>query len=275
MNRLYASPIPLSIFAIMICMLTSCCAPGLICFPPPSGTSIIKSERRGTPIVNNPGDTSSNQSTSTKTNPMYSDEPNIHSTIIAGPNISFKSSENESTYGGKHSPGIGFQAGLGTTWKPSNKFTLQSAILFKQQNASEKFQGYQYEPGGYGGNKEEKDKYSFNYISVPVLGMYNITKDLSAGAGPELNYLLGGSVKPAEGEKEKITKQLIRVGVAAQAVVKYKLPSKTTKSGLALQVVYDHRISRLNKKMMDGYEAPAWRMKGVQVSLLYNFCNCK
>lgn len=271
MSRLRAFPAFYYCIFSLVCFASSCCIPGVICIPPPESPGRIFSPKHNTPFVNNSPDSSATQPVADNSK---SGLPNIYSTLVAGPNISFKSSEEENTYGGsgKHSPGIGFQLGVGTTWQASEKFNIFSALLFKQQNASEKYSGYQYEPGGNGSTKEEQDKYSFNYISLPVLACYNITPELSIGAGPELNYLVSGSIKPSGEDKQKITSQLVRFGVGAQAVARYKLPSKSSKSGFALQLVYDHRISRLNKKMLEGYETPAWRMKGVQLSLLYNFC---
>lgn len=202
----------------------------------------------------------------------------ISTVITAGPNISFKSSKED--YGStkyKHKPGVGFQVGVGSKMVFNDKWSVCPALIVKQNNASEEltYTGTGGEPGG----TTTKDKYSYTYLSVPVLAEYKVSEQLSVVAGPELNYLLGSSVKPDGGKKESLTKNSVKVGVGAQVGVKYAIPSRSGNSAWNIQLIYDHRISRLNKKEMDygggtgGYEVPAWNMKSVQLGVTCLVCN--
>lgn len=211
----------------------------------------------------------------------------IESHIIAGPNISFKSSkEGDDVYGNnghKHEPGIGFQVGMGSKVAFTEKFSVNTALLLKQNNASEKISygytdpGYPGSPGGSGG--ETKDKYSYTYLSAPVVASYQVGKQAEVFAGPEVNYLLKSSVKreggTGGGDKENITKSSVKLGVGVQAGIKYRFPSGEGDSPFGVQLLYEHRLSRLNKKNPDGYstyDVPAWNMKGFQVGVTCSVC---
>ncbi|MBC7826684.1 MAG: PorT family protein [Chitinophagaceae bacterium] len=210
----------------------------------------------------------------------------ISSQIIAGPNISFKSSkEGDDVYGNnghKHEPGAGFQVGMGSNLVFSEKFSVSPSLLLKQNNASEKITYQSYEPGNPRGGSagETKDKYSYTYLSAPVVANYNVGKQVQVFAGPELNYLLRASVK-TEGStggngKENITKNSVKLGVGLQAGIKYQIPSGDGDSPFGVQLLYEHRLSRLNKKNQDGYatyDSPAWNMKGFQLGVTCSICN--
>lgn len=195
--------------------------------------------------------------------------------ITAGPNLSFKSSKEEygGSYGG-HEPGIGMQLGVGTVLPFNNHFALAPSIRFSQKNASETF-GYS-EPGG---SVEYKDKYTYNYVGGMVLAQFRVSKNLSLVAGPEVNYLLSASMKSGgssgTGDKESITKSSARLGADILAGVKYDIPVANGRSKWGLQLIYDHRLSRLNKKKDEtGMEVPAYNVTGFQLGLAYNICGC-
>ena len=206
----------------------------------------------------------------------------ISSRIIAGPNMSFKSSkEGDDVYGGnahKHQPGAGFQLGVGYGLAFSDKFSVNPSLLLKQNNASEKMSYRSTEPGGNYGS-DTKDKYSFTYLSAPVTANYKVGKQVEVFAGPEINYLLRASVKTEDGtggdDKENITKNSVKLGVGVQAGVKYRIPSGSGDSPFSVQLLYEQRISRLNKKHPDGYNnytVPAWNMGGVQLGVTCEIC---
>lgn len=206
----------------------------------------------------------------------------ISSEIIAGPNMSFKSSkEGSDAYGTddhKHKAGAGFQLGIGYTLGFTDKFSVSPALLLKQNNASEKIKYNYTEPGSTGGG-ENTDKYSYTSLSVPVVANYQVGKQVQVFAGPEFNYLLRASVKSkgdnGSDNKENITKNSVNVGVGVQAGVKYKIPSGNGDSPFAVQLLYEHRISRLNKKNPEGYgnyNTPAWNMKGFQLGVTCSIC---
>jgi hypothetical protein len=196
-------------------------------------------------------------------------------TISFGPALSFKSSNEE--YGGgygKHEPGIGFNIGVGTVLPFNKHWAIAPALRFTQKNASEKLS---YPGGPGGGNMEFTDKYSYNYLGGTMLGQYRAGKHISLVAGPEVNYLVSASVKnggsSGTGEKQNIAKSSQKVGIDLLAGIKLEIPAKSGRSKWGLQLMYDHRLSRLNKKKDDtGQDIPAYNMKGVQLGLAYNIC---
>jgi hypothetical protein len=201
----------------------------------------------------------------------------IRSHIIAGPNISFKSSkEDYGSTGYKHKPGVGFQFGFGSTYSFSKHFAVSTALIFKHNSASETLSYSTGEPGGGNYSQEYKSKYSYNYLSVPILAEVKISEQLSVAAGPEINYLLGSSVKESgysEG-KTSLTKSSVKFGGGVQVGIKYEIPG----SPIGMQLIYDHRVSRLNKKSSSedypggSYDIPAWNMKSIQLGVTCAIC---
>ena len=127
-------------------------------------------------------------------------------------------------------------------------------------------------PGG-GEPTEYKDTYKYNYVTANALVQYGVAKRLSIVAGPELNYLVSASVKAGgssgTGDKESITGSSNRIGVGILAGLKYEIPAGNKRSKWGLSLIYDHRLSRLNKKQDMGYDVPAYKMKGVQLGVSY------
>jgi hypothetical protein len=197
--------------------------------------------------------------------------------ITLGPTLNFKSSNED--YGGgygEHKPGVGFNIGAGTVLPIDKHWAVAPSLRFTQKNASESL-GYS-DPGG-GGGMDYTNKYSYSYIGAPILAQYRAGKHLSFVAGPEINYLLSASVKSegsgGNGEKQSITKSSQKLGFDILAGVKYEIPAGNKRSRLGLQLMYDHRLSRLNKKQDEnGNDVPAYHMKGFQLGLAYNICGC-
>jgi hypothetical protein len=200
----------------------------------------------------------------------------ISTNIIAGPNMSFKSS-NEDLGGmaNKKKPGIGIQCGVSASYSFSDKFAVAPALLFKHNSATETFNYSTGEPGG-GGSQEIKSKYNFSYISVPVLAEVKVSDQLTVMAGPELNLLVGATVKSSgygETDKTDIKDNSVKTGVGIQGGIKYSIPN----SPIGIQLLYDQRLSRLNEKNSSdypggGYETPAWKMGGIQVGVTCAIC---
>ena len=208
----------------------------------------------------------------------------ITSHIIAGPNMSFKGSkEGNDVYGNnghKHQPGAGFQVGMGSSFAFTGKFSVNPSLLLKHNSASEKITYRSTEPGGGNYGSESKDKYNYTYLSAPVVASYKVGKQVEVFAGPEINYLLNASVKndsrTAGDKKENITKNSVKLGVGVQAGVKYRIPSGNGDSPFGVQLLYEHRLSRLNKKNSDGYstyDAPGWNIKGFQLGVTCSICS--
>jgi hypothetical protein len=201
----------------------------------------------------------------------------VNTSIIASPNLSFKSSKED--YGStdhKHKPGLGFQFGAGTTYMFTENFSVSTSLLFKHQAAKEVLSySSPGEPGSNPINEEYETKYSYNYLSAPILAEIKVADGLTAIAGPELNYLLSSSASANGSDKVSLTDNSVKFGVGAQVGLKYDIPN----SPIAVQLIYDHRLSRLNKKSesMDyypggNYETPAWNMKSVQLGITCSIC---
>ena len=198
-------------------------------------------------------------------------------TVTAGPNLSFKSSDEKNT-GGTHQPGVGFQFGVGTVLSFNNEWAVAPSLLVKQNNASEKLS---YGEGMYASSTTTK--YSYSYLSAPVLATYKASNNLSIFAGPEINALLGASAKTTTntgtGQKESLNNSSVKVGVGVQAGARYAIPSSKGDSRWMIQLLYDHRISRLNKKTTEtyyggggGYSTPAWHMSSFQLGVVCDIC---
>jgi hypothetical protein len=199
----------------------------------------------------------------------------VHMAFSAGPNINFKSSGDDVYEGGSHKPGIGFQAGFRSTFRFTEKFSVVPGLFFKQNNASEEAT---FSDGGDGSpyTYSVADKYSYGYLSAPILAQYNLSNAFSISAGPEVNYLLKSKVNSemtmmgeTEETKEDLTKNSVKLGLGVQVGVKYQIPD----SRVAIQLTYDHRLSRLNKKPGSYYETSAWRMKSVQLGVTVRTCD--
>jgi hypothetical protein len=199
-----------------------------------------------------------------------------HTYFTAGPNMNFKSAGDDVYAEGSHKPRLGFQAGFRVQYQVNEKLALVPGLLYKQNNAREQATIYDGEPGGGDPGITIKDDYSFSYLSAPILGQYNFTDHLSVSAGPEVNYLLNAKVKTESTygggdpgrNTENITDDMVKLGLGVQLGVKYDIPD----SRWSLELIYDHRLSRLNKKP-DMYETPAWRMKSIQLGVKSRICD--
>ncbi len=197
----------------------------------------------------------------------------VGTSIIAGPNVSFFNNKAE-TGGGmsrKNKPGIGFQAGVGLNLGFNNKVSVAPSILVKHNSASEEV-SYTYTGGGGEPGSSYTDKYSFTWISVPVLAELKVGENLALFVGPEVNFLMSAKVD-VDGEKTDLKKNAVKTGLDAQVGARYTLPGS---GAWGFQLLYDHRISRLNKSEYPGggnYSVPGWYMKGFQVSVTCAICN--
>lgn len=204
----------------------------------------------------------------------------MNTQVVAGPSLCFKSSKED--YGGvdaKHKAGAGFQLGVKSTFTFSEKLDISTGLLLKKNTASEVLSySSPGEPGGGGYNEEFESTYSYTYLSAPIMAEIKLSDQFTIMAGPEVNLLTGAHVK-AEGyggdeDKTDIKDNSVKVGAGIQAGIKYSIPN----SPLAVQVIYDHRISRLNEKTTSDYyggggtEVPAWNMKSIQLGLTCSIC---
>ncbi len=200
----------------------------------------------------------------------------ISTNILAGPNLSMKrSSEDYGNLNHKSIPGIGYHVGVGLVLGFSKKVAVEPSLLVKHNTASEKLS---YSNTGGEPGPSTTDKYSYTYLSVPVHASIKASENLSILVGPELNYLLGANVKNEGGNKESLTKNSIKLGLGLQAGLRLMLPKKSGPSGMGLQLLYDHRLSRLNEKSYSytgggsSSEVPAWRMSSFNLAFIANLC---
>jgi hypothetical protein len=202
----------------------------------------------------------------------------ISTRFIAAPNLSFKSSKED--YGStdhKHKPGVGFQFGVGTVYTFSDKFAVNTSLLLKHNTAKEVLNySTPTEPGVEPISGEIESKYSYSYLSAPILAEMKVSDQLTVIAGPEINYLLSANVKTnayGESEKTDIKDNSVSLGAGLQLGLRYDLPN----SPVGIQLLYDHRLSRLNEKTTEyspgmGYEMPAWNMKSIQLGVTCDLC---
>jgi Outer membrane protein beta-barrel domain len=200
----------------------------------------------------------------------------ISTNILAGPNLSMKrSSEDYGNLNHKSIPGIGYHVGVGLVLGFGKKLAVEPSLLVKHNTASEKLS---YSNTGGEPGPSTTDKYSYTYLSVPVHASIKASENLSILVGPELNYLLGAKVKYDGGNKQSLTKNSIKLGLGLQAGLRLMLPKKSGPSGMGLQLLYDHRLSRLNEKSNSytgggsSSEAPAWRMSSFSLGFIANLC---
>lgn len=200
----------------------------------------------------------------------------ISTTLVAGPNLSMKrSAEDYGNMNHKSIPGIGYQLGVGAKIGFSDKFAVEPSLMIKHNPASEKLS---YANTGGEPGASTTDKYSYTYLSVPIYANIKASEKIDILVGPEMNYLLGANVKYDGGNKESLTSNSIKLGLGLQAGLRYNLPAKSGPSGMGIQVLYDHRLSRLNEKSysyMGGgssSEVPAWRMSSFNLMFFADLC---
>lgn len=170
----------------------------------------------------------------------------ITTDIIAGPNLTMLKDKSSSS--ADYKAGVGVQAGLRFHYYFSRQFSVSPGILFRTRNAHETYSygGGGGEPGSPGEpSTESKTKYAFSFISVPLQAEFHPNPKISLSAGPELNYLLSGTVQSSYNgsntEKYKVTDNLKRFGLGIEAGVGYQA---TKKVGVEFRV--NHRLSDLD-----------------------------
>lgn len=92
--------------------------------------------------------------------------------IKGGLNFATLTGENNSEIGWTTDFNFGVMAEI----KISEKFSLQPEILYSGQ--------------GYGSNDNTEGIIALNYINIPVIGKYYVTKKLSLETGPQIGFLL-------------------------------------------------------------------------------------
>lgn len=97
-------------------------------------------------------------------------------------------------YDGNQKIKPGFNAGVFVNIPVAEKFSIQPELLFSQMGSKSK-DTYTYSDGFYGFKTELDDKFTLNYIVLPLMVQYNILPQLYVEAGPEFGLLLGAKSK--------------------------------------------------------------------------------
>ena len=90
----------------------------------------------------------------------------------AGLNFAFITGDNTEDL----KPNTDFHFGLMAEFKISDKFSLQLELIYSGQGAEL--------------NIASEGRISLNYLNLPLIGKYYVTKQLSLEAGPQIGYLL-------------------------------------------------------------------------------------
>lgn len=83
----------------------------------------------------------------------------------------------------------GYSAGVYADIKVSNKWSIQPEVLFNQvsTDTSDRFSDL------YKINSDKISKIKLNYLSIPILLNYNVSKGISLQAGPQFGVLMSQS----------------------------------------------------------------------------------
>lgn len=160
--------------------------------------------------------------------------------VKAGLNLAFITGDNTEDL----TPNTDFHFGIMAEWKVSNKFALQPEIIYSRQGSDL--------------NIESEGRISLNYLNVPIIGKYYVTKRLSLEAGPQIGFLLstkGGTLNYKD--LLKTTDFGVNFGVG------YKLDN-----GLNFSARYNLGLTNINN--VDGFSEKN-RNGVVQLSVGYFF----
>ncbi len=92
----------------------------------------------------------------------------------------------------------GYSAGIYADIKASNKWSIQPEVLFNQvsTDTSDKFSTL------YQINADKISKIKLNYLSIPILINYNLSKGISLQAGPQFGVLMSQNKNLLQDGKE-------------------------------------------------------------------------
>lgn len=158
----------------------------------------------------------------------------------AGLNFAFITGDNTKNF----DPNTDFHLGVMAEIKISDKFSFQPELIYSGQGADT--------------NIESEGSIALNYLNVPLIGKYYVTKGLSLEAGPQIGYLL--STKGGTLDYKDLLKPIdfgVNFGVG------YKLDN-----GLYFNARYNLGLSNINN--VDGFTDKN-RNGVIQLSIGYFF----
>ena len=110
--------------------------------------------------------------------------------LVGGLNLSNVSSDEIE----KNSPKLGFALGGFLTFKLGEKFALRPEVYYTNKGYISEF-----EISSLSSQLDASVKYvetfSLNYIEIPLLGVFSLTKNLNVFAGPYLDFFLSGELE--------------------------------------------------------------------------------
>ncbi|MBB4799980.1 hypothetical protein HNP37_000019 [Flavobacterium nitrogenifigens] len=140
-----------------------------------------------------------------------------------------KAGLNFSTVNGSNTDNIdyvtSYHVGLVSEIPISEKFSFQPELMYSRQ--------------GYSFNN---DVVAMNYLNIPLMGKYYVTKGLSLEAGPQIGFLLS-----AKNEEMKVTNSFTTFDFGANFGIGYKL-----ENGLNFSARYNLGITRVDTDNRNG-----------------------
>lgn len=157
--------------------------------------------------------------------------------------------------GVNYDPRLSFHAGVVGEYALSDKFSIQSEILYSQLGTTSMVEEST--------NRAPDNKYIFaiDYISIPLIAKYYVTEGLSLEAGPQLNVLMSAKMSIGTGEMD-LKDHYKSTDFGAALGVGYKL-----ENGIFFDARYMLGLSNISEILGD-----EWAKHSVfQLSAGYNF----
>ena len=105
--------------------------------------------------------------------------------VKAGANLANVTGYNNSGFDWDYNSKAGFHGGIVGQYQISEKFGLQSEVIYSMQGAKDGYDPF------YDVNFDTKElNLNLEYINVPVLAEYGITSGLTAQLGPQIGFLI-------------------------------------------------------------------------------------
>ncbi|AXG72085.1 outer membrane protein beta-barrel domain protein [Kordia sp. SMS9] len=155
------------------------------------------------------------------------------------------------------SPRVGFHFGVMSELSLSKRFSLQAELLYSQQGGTRK-QTIKSTAGSF----TQSTEYHFDYVNLPILAKYYLTKGWSVEAGPQIGVLLSASEKRNNTELD-IRSRFEYVDFSAAFGTSYKFDN-----GLNLNARYHFSISSM---INSSARSPSFYNGVLQLSVGYFF----
>ncbi len=115
------------------------------------------------------------------------------------------------------SPNFGFHFGVMSELSLTKRFSLQAELLYSQQGGR-RIQTISFNGGVF----TQTTKYRFNYLNLPILAKYYVTKHWSVEAGPQIGILLDATEESNDLELD-VRSRFEYIDLSAAIGTSYKL----------------------------------------------------